>query len=173
MAVLKALFVAVVVASSFAIACYSPETPDCVLACTADSDCISGQTCTTDHFCAASGITTCGAMARTDGGNNATMDADTGSGSDTKVMLMIHVDKGGGVKLSDNQLCDTGINTMTTDCNLMVKAGQPVTLSAYIHLGFKFDKWDGMACPNQNVSNQDCTVTLTMPSMAAAHFKPN
>ncbi len=168
MAVLKSLSVTIVVMSSFAIACYSPDAPDCALACTADTDCISGQACTTDHLCAASGITTCGAHAVTDGGAGATADAAEGSGSGGTVTLMIHVDKGGGVRLSTNQLCDTGINTMATDCMYDVPAGKQLTATAYAHIGFQFDKWDGMPCMGQGTT---CTFTLTMMNMINAKFK--
>ncbi|MFT3691685.1 MAG: hypothetical protein QM831_01005 [Kofleriaceae bacterium] len=165
MAVLKALMVTVVIAMSFAIACYSPDAPDCALSCTADSDCISGQACTTDHLCAATGITTCGAMARIDGGGTI-VDAPPG----TTVKLMVHVDKGGGVKLSTNEFCDTGVNTMATDCMFDVAKDQQLTLTAYAHLGYTFDKWGGPLCMTQ-MSNAACVVTPTMDSMANAGFK--
>src|SRR5688572_992995 len=36
--------------------CYSPEVRDCTLTCSAASDCVDGQVCGSDHFCAAPAI---------------------------------------------------------------------------------------------------------------------
>ena len=36
--------------------CYSPDVPDCVVACAGPGDCVAGQVCGTDGFCASEAI---------------------------------------------------------------------------------------------------------------------
>lgn len=145
MAILRAALVMALVG------CYAPEAPDCRLACTADTDCISGQTCTTDHLCAAN-ITTCGSQATTDAG---------------MVTLTIHVDKDGSVRDSNNNTCDSPTN-MPIDCSFQIQSGAPLTITAYPNGDKEFDKWDGPACMGQPSM---CHTTPTGNIMVGAKFK--
>ncbi|HEY6040338.1 MAG TPA: hypothetical protein VIV58_38905, partial [Kofleriaceae bacterium] len=52
--------------------------PECTLACTADTDCIAGQACSHDGFCAASAETQC--TQRQTPGDSAAPGVDAGSG---------------------------------------------------------------------------------------------
>ncbi len=155
MAILRAVWVMAL------IGCYSPDAPDCTLACTADTDCISGQTCTTDHLCAAN-LTTCGSQATTDGSVPG-IDA----GPVTTVTLMIHVDKDGSVRDSNNNICNSPTN-MAIDCSFQVQSGVPLTITAFPNLTKQFEKWDGPACMGQPAI---CHTTPTGDIMVSAKFK--
>lgn len=144
--------------------CYSPETPDCALACTASSDCISGQACTTDHLCAAAGVTTCGSMAITDG---SVPGSDAGSNAPTMVSVMIHLDRDGSVRLSTNQNCTSPTNT-PMDCVFQVASGVALTLTALPSSGQQFDKWMGPACMGQGYV---CHTTPTADIAVSVKFK--
>jgi hypothetical protein len=162
MAVLRLLALAVVAA------CYSPEAPDCTLACTADSDCVSGQACTTDHMCAATSITTCGAHATVDGNNATGSDAGmgSGSGSATYVTLTLHVDGNGSASTSDGQTCDSLV--MPKDCPFQVVKGVQLTLTPTAHPTKMFDKWMGGMCDGQP---NTCQITPTVAVTVQAKFK--
>jgi hypothetical protein len=123
------------------VGCYSPEAPDCVLACTSNSDCISGQSCTTDHLCAA-GVTTCGEQATTDGS------VPKGSDAGIAATVAIHIDGDGSVRTSDNNTCDSP-NGSPTDCTFNITIGDAMTLTALPHLTKQFQMWTGMPCMGQ------------------------
>ncbi|MEO8842572.1 MAG: hypothetical protein ABI591_15795 [Kofleriaceae bacterium] len=139
--------------------CYAPDAPDCTLACTADTDCISGQTCTTDHLCAAN-LTTCGSQAITDGGVPVT---DAGP----VVMLTVHVDKDGSVRDSNNDVCASPANEQI-DCTFPVHAGDPLTITAVPNLTKQFDGWMGPPCMGQLAA---CQTTPAGNLMVSAKFK--
>jgi len=145
------------------VGCYAPDAPDCTLACTADTDCISGQACTTDHLCAGTSVTTCGSQATTDG---SVPGIDAGSGT-TMVTLMIHVDKDGSVRDSNGDICDSPTN-MPIDCTFQVHSGDPLTITASPNLGKEFDKWMGPPCMGQLSM---CHTTPTGNIMVSAQFK--
>ncbi|HET9993719.1 MAG TPA: hypothetical protein VFQ65_34515, partial [Kofleriaceae bacterium] len=93
-------------------ACYAPDAPECTLACTTATDCISGQACTSDGFCAASAATQCVQRqvpvdATPAGGDASPMpDAGTGSGSGaTTVTVHVTVDGNGTVTASTGTAC--------------------------------------------------------------------
>lgn len=147
------------------VGCYAPDAPDCTLACTANSDCISGQACTTDHLCAGTSITTCGTEATTDGSVPGT-DAGSGSGT-TLITLMIHIDKDGSVHDSDSDICDSPTNS-PIDCTFQVHSGEPLTITAIPNLGKQFDKWMGPPCMGQLSM---CHTTPVGNIMVSAAFK--
>lgn len=132
--------------------CYSPEAPGCVLACTANSDCIGGQACTTDHLCAATGVTTCGAQALTDGGET---DIDAGSG-ETQVDVRISVNGVGKVTTSHGDTCNNIANPVLT-CTFKATAGVALTLTATQTSSKPFKDWSGECSDMSN----PCTVTPT------------
>ncbi len=150
MAVLKYAFVMLLAG------CYSPDTPSCVLACTADSDCVSGQVCTTDHLCAASGTATCGAQALTDGG--AVTGPDAGSGA-TQVTVHINVNGPGRVTITGGPTCNN-LLSMPLDCMYQMPAGVELTFTANPYLK-PFKDWSG-ECMNQA---NPCMATPTGPMM--------
>ena len=169
MAVLRA---PAAIALVFAAACYGPDAPDCTLACTMDSDCVSGQACTTDHLCAATGITTCGAHAMTDGnaatGSDAGMGSGSGSGSATYITLNLQVDGNGSASTSYGQTCDSIVGPKT--CPFQVAKGVQLTITATPHATKMFDKWTGGPC--DQVDLPTCSTTPNAMVMIQAKFKP-
>ncbi|HEY6034629.1 MAG TPA: hypothetical protein VIV58_10230 [Kofleriaceae bacterium] len=169
MAVLRPLAVAI----AFAGACYGPEAPDCTLACSADSDCVSGQACTTDHLCA-TGITTCGAHAMVDARSATETDADlgsgsgSGSGSATYVTLNLQVDGNGSASTSYGQTCDSITGPKT--CPFQVAKSVQLTITATPHVLKMFDKWTGGPC--DQVMTSTCNTTPNAMIMIQAKFKP-
>jgi hypothetical protein len=141
------------------VGCYAPDAPDCTLACSAGTDCISGQACTTDHMCAATSVTTCGVQATIDGslgsdaGNGSGNGSGDGSGSDGSgghmdLTLTIHIDKDGSVRTSNNDVCTSPTNQPVA-CTYQVQAGAALTLTAIPNIAKQFDKWDPGACNGQ------------------------
>jgi hypothetical protein len=147
MAVLKFLVLTAALAGAAIVACYSPESPDCALACTADSDCVADQTCTTDHLCAASSITSCGEHHTNDAGTG------SGSGSGQEVDIKVHLDGQGGVHSSNSDNCDSIVPLV---CTFKAPLGHSITLTATPHSGKQFDKWMGPPCMD---ANNPCTTT--------------
>ena len=158
-------------AFAFAAACYGPEAPDCTLACTMDSDCISGQACTSDHLCATTGVTSCGAHAMVDGNNAAGSDAGSGSGSGsgsaTYVTLTLQVDGNGSASTNYSQTCDSF--AMPKTCPFQVVKGAQLTVTATPHVTKQFDKWAGGPCDQVMVPT--CNTTPNAAIMIQAKFK--
>jgi hypothetical protein len=125
------------------VGCYAPDAPDCTLACTANTDCISGQACTTDHLCAGTNITTCGVQATTDG---SVPGSDAGTG--TMITLTVQLEKDGSVRDSDNDVCNSPTNS-PLECTFQVHSGEPLTITAIPDLTKQFDKWSGPPCMGQ------------------------
>jgi hypothetical protein len=165
MAVLRLPAIAFVLAA----ACYGPDAPDCTLACTADSDCVSGQACTSDHLCATTGITNCGAHGVIDGNNATGSDAGSGSGSGSAeyVTLTLHVDGNGSASTNYGQTCES--IAMPKDCPFQVAKDVQLTVTATPHLTKMFDKWMGGPCDMVMIST--CMTTPTAMLMIQAKFK--
>ena len=144
------------------VGCYAPDAPNCTLACTADTDCISGQACTTDHLCAGTNITTCGVQATTDG---SVPGIDAGSGT-TMVTLTIQIGKDGSVRDSDDDVCDSPTN-MPLTCMFQVPSGDPLTITAIPDPEKQFDKWMGAPCMGQLAM---CHTTPVGNIMVTAQF---
>jgi hypothetical protein len=143
-----------VVTLAIAIAgCYAPVAPDCKLACTTDSDCISGQVCSSDHLCAGGDITSCANRTVSDGGTL----ADSGP---PPIALHVMITGGGSVSVSVGAECTSGT------CTYDVAPNTAVTLTAVDHGNNVFQTW-GMACMGQD---RTCQLTVTAPVKAAANF---
>lgn len=118
--------------------CYAPEAPDCAIACTANTDCITSQACTTNHLCAAVGVT-CGAPAIADAG--VATDADEGPGV-TAIKLV--VSGAGSVQASTGDLCANPAKTPIS-CTFQAPTGLELTLTATPPPSRMFKEWTG-AC---------------------------
>lgn len=146
-----------VVALALVIAgCYAPDAPDCTLACGSDSDCISGQVCSTDHLCAGGGISSCANRTVSDGG---TRSPDTGP---PPLELDVVISGGGTVTVSVGAECTSG------RCTYGVAPNTAVTLTAVDHGNNTFQAWMGMPCMGQG---RTCQLTVTAPvTMASVNF---
>lgn len=118
--------------------CYAPQAPDCALACTANSDCITSQACTTDHLCAAAGVT-CGALAITDA--RVANDADEGPGV---IAIDLTVSGAGSVHASTGDQCTNPAKPPIV-CSFHAPSGQELTLTATPPPSSTFKQWTG-AC---------------------------
>ncbi len=156
MAVLRVGFVLVLAG------CYAPDAPECVLACTADNDCISGQACTTDHLCTAPGVTTCGAQAVTDGGVVTGVDAGPGT---TQVDVHITINGIGKVTTSNGDTCNN-VGNPSLDCTFKATAGVALTLTAMQTFTKPFKQWSGECMGTTN----PCTVTPSGSIVVGAKF---
>ncbi|CAN5337317.1 hypothetical protein BH11MYX1_BH11MYX1_39620 [soil metagenome] len=123
--------------------CYAPDAPDCVLACSANTDCISGQACTTDRLCAGPSVTTCGVQARMDGGSGMAIDAQPGQ---TEIDLT--VSGAGTVQSSTGDTC-TNPAKPPIDCTFQAPTEQDLTLTAIPPPGKALKEWTG-ACIGQS-----------------------
>ncbi|MEP6863027.1 MAG: hypothetical protein ABJE66_20540 [Deltaproteobacteria bacterium] len=149
-------------------ACYAPDVPECTLACTADADCVNGQACTGDGYCAASPATQCVQReAMPDGasvGSGSGTGSGTGSGSGTTtVSVHVTVDGNGTVTASTGLMC-------TNDCTFQVDKAVPMTLTAMPSSTHQaFDSWSG-ACATQPAL---CHVTPNAAITIGAKFTGN
>jgi hypothetical protein len=121
--------------------CYAPEAPDCAIACTANSDCITSQACTTNHLCAAAGVT-CGALAIADG--RVATDADEGPGV---TAIKLGVSGAGSVRASTGDQCANPAKAPIV-CSFQAPSGQELTLTATPSPSSTFKAWTG-ACTGQ------------------------
>ncbi len=136
--------------------CYSPDAPDCVLACAANTDCVSGQVCTSDQLCAAPGITSCAAVARSDAG--AVTDSgseDAGSGTSE---VDLTVTNPGTVQASTGATC-TNPDKPPFVCTFQAPRGLELTLTAVPPPAKTFKGWTG-ACMGPDPV---CHITPTTP----------
>jgi hypothetical protein len=140
--------------------CYAPDAPECTLACAADTDCISGQACTSDGFCAASSSTQCvQRQAEVDAPNiqDAPKIQDAGA---TTVTVHVTVSGNGTVTASTGATC-------ASDCTFDVAKDVPMTLTATadsVHQAFL--GWSG-ACAWQRAV---CQVTPNAAITVGAKF---
>lgn len=131
--------------------CYSPELPDCVVACQAADECGEGQTCI-------------GGLCRTQG---ATCEG-AGSGSTTppaRVQLQVTIEHEGAVVVDGVGTCRSEEDRYT--CSWSVRSGSEVVLEAR-PLGDDFDKWATANCADQDTT---CSLVPTMPTIVIAKFK--
>jgi hypothetical protein len=140
--------------------------PECTLACTVDTDCINGQACTGDGYCAASSATQCSQQqAPLDATSPETDGAGSGSGSGsgsgtTTVTVHVTVDGNGTVTASTGTAC-------TTDCMFQVDKGVAMTFTATPSSTHQqFDSWSG-ACAAQPAL---CHVTPNAAITVGAKF---
>ena len=155
-------------------ACYSPELPDCAVACVSSDDCAPGQVCGTDRWCAgaaiagrcASRVTVDAAVVETDAAaTDAAVPVD--AAPPTTVDLVIQITGHGVVTIAGTGNCaDTAPGHQ---CTFAVTGGVPRQLVATGTGEDVFDKWTG-ACTGQGAT---CTLTPTTMTIAQARFKPD
>jgi len=140
-------------------ACYSPEARDCTVSCTAAKDCINGQVCGADHFCAAADVAghcsaVDAAVRPSDGRHDALQDAD----DEVTLTLMI---MGHGTVAVD------AITSCGDNCKIKVPAGVMRTLTATPDDPDKpFQMWMN-ACSG---TVPTCTLTPTTDLQIGAKF---
>ena len=160
--------------------CYSPDLRDCTVSCASSADCAGAQVCSSDHFCAATGMT-CTGVTPSDA-HLATGDApadphDAATPVDAHVtpvdaappidaapltvQLHEHVDGHGAIFL--------GTFSCTTDCNYQVIVGVPLSVTAIPAGNQRFDRWSQGPCNGSQ--NATCSFTPTTPLTVAARFK--
>jgi hypothetical protein len=148
--------------------------PECTLACTADTDCVNGQSCTSDGYCAAPSTQCGGRQVPIDAANPGTdaghipdgggggSGSGSGSGS-TTVAVHVTVDGNGTVTASTGTMC-------TSDCTFQVEKGVAMTFTATPNSTHQsFDSWSG-ACAAQPAL---CHVTPNAAITVGAKFTGN
>jgi hypothetical protein len=134
-------------------ACYAPEVHDCVLACAADNDCVQGQVCTADHWCAAPALAGgCVELSR---------DAGVDAPGPGTIDLHIQIDGPGTVTITGGNTCDS------TACTFPIAKNVPAVLTAAPKGSHPFDRWTSTICTGQPAV---CTFTPTADSTVAAKF---
>lgn len=132
-------------------ACYSPDLPDCVVACQAADECGEGQTCI-DGVCRTQGATC------------------EGSGSTTppvaKVELEVTIEREGAVVVDGVGTCQSEESRHT--CSWMVRAGSEVVLEARELDDHDFDKWTTANCAGQDAT---CSLVPTEATTVVAKFR--
>lgn len=164
-------------------ACYSPDLRDCVVACTAASDCATGQVCGADRFCAAPSVAgQCDQLAPpVDAGADASrppVDAprdaavppiDAAPPPDAPpqlVLLRVKVNGRGRVAVAGVGTCATPAAAGNVECQYAVPIGN-VQLDATASPGWYFDKWTE-GCQGQGPS---CTTAVLAPTTVQAKFR--
>ena len=142
--------VAIVAACALASACYSPDALDCTVTCSAPTDCLSGQVCGADHFCASPEIS--GRCSPTDARREA------------PVELQIQIQGMGMVTLMGGGTC-SGVGP---PCFVTAQLGAPATLQAAPGVGQQFDQWSDQSCQGQPAT---CTFTPVDAVVLQAKFK--
>jgi hypothetical protein len=151
-------------------ACYTPDLRDCTVTCASSADCVGGQVCGGDHYCAAPDVAgTCarlGADAGLSVGDDAPTSHDAARPPDGPpppppfVMLHLHVDGHGEL--------DAGGFSCTADCIDHVHNGVPIDIVANATEDQVFVQWTAGPCNGS--TSPTCTVTPTMDVMVAAKF---
>lgn len=154
------------------VSCYSPQLDDCTLRCEAATDCAGGQTCGSDHLCAATDIAGhCSQLLSQDasvgdGGpiarpsDASTLDAGRPVDAGPQVIAHLHDDGMGAITTNTGDVCDAQ-GSGHGDCMVEVAAGVPLTLQATGEASQVFQQWSGQACTGTSPS---CTFTPTMPT---------
>ncbi len=147
--------VAIMAACALASACYSPDALDCTVTCSAPTDCIDGQVCGTDHFCASPEMS----------GRCSPADAHpVDAHRETPVELQIQIQGMGTVMLTGGGTC-TGVGP---PCFVTAELGAPATLQAVPGPGQQFDQWADQSCQGQPAT---CTFTPVAAVVLQARFK--
>ena len=148
-------------------ACYTPDLRDCTVTCASSADCVGGQVCGGDHYCAAPDVAGTCAHLGGDAGLAVADDAQTTSdaarppdGPPKYVMLHFHVDGHGELA--------AGTFTCAADCVDHVLTGVPLDVVATATEDQMFVQWTAGPCNGSK--NPTCTVTPTMDMMVAAKF---
>jgi hypothetical protein len=145
--------------------CYSPAVRDCTVSCEAPGDCVSGQICGSDGFCAAPRMAgRCGAMAMIDAGSP--LDAAPPDGS-SLVSLHVQIMGVGSVLVAGHGICSSA-GSQRGDCMYELPANVSQTVFATpIQLDQVFTSWTSLICGGQNAS---CTFTPVAATTIVAKF---
>jgi hypothetical protein len=175
-----ALLARLVAASALLAGCYSPELRDCTVTCESAADCAGAQVCSSDHLCAAQGMTCSSVAAPHDAarGEDGPSDARAGGGDaphdaampvdartidapPPQVTLHVHVDGHGTIHF--------GTFSCAMDCNYQVTPGLSITLLAVPGNDQRLDRWTQGPCMGSQLTT--CTFTPTMNLTVAGRFK--
>lgn len=167
-------FLARYAAPTFALAagCYEPELRDCTIACSAETDCASGQVCGTDGMCAApdvagrcaerpamidAGVIVDGAKPLPDARPDATPLPD----APTQGKLTVNIEGRGRVTVM-------GIGTCNDNCTYTVPLTTSLTAQADPLAEWRFEKWTQGPCAGQLAT---CNFSSTIAVTISAKFK--
>ncbi len=130
------------------VGCYAPDVGDCTLACESESDCIDGQRCTIDGWCAASVL-----RCDTPVGPGVTVDAavDAPIDAPAPVRLRVRVDGTGAVDVAGLGSCDD------SECIWIVTAGTITVTARTIEDDKPFERWTTANCAGHGLT---CVVQL-------------
>jgi len=143
--------------------CYSPSVRDCTVRCERVHDCVSGQVCSDDRFCAAPGVS-CGADAAPmrDAAVDAPLrlDAPIPIDAPDTVALSLQIMGAGTIALDGGGSCDTS-------CTLPARIGAVATLYAIPKPKQTFGGWTAGPCVGQPPT---CKFVPIAPVTIAARF---
>lgn len=152
--------------------CYEPELRDCTVACSAETDCASGQVCGTDGMCAAPEIAgqCANRPAVVDGGvgvdgakPDAKPDASMPPPPDAPAQGKLQVTVEGRGRITVQ-----GIGTCTDDCTYTVPVATQITAEAVALDEWRFDKWTQGPCIGQPAT---CQFPTTIVVNISAKFR--
>ena len=147
--------------------CYSPAERDCTVTCTAAKDCVGGQVCGGDHYCAAPDVAGhCSATDAAPAPRDAMRDGDDERDAASTIYVTLTVNIGGTGKVSVQGLASC---TMPM-CMFQVPAGQPLVLTeSQTQPDKMFQLWQ-LACASAG-TQPTCALTPTMPVKVGAKFE--
>ena len=161
--------------------CYSPELRDCIVACTATSDCAPDQVCGSDGRCAAPDLAgRCMSLGTTpDGATPGPVDAsidarpmiDAAPPVDAAPMqgsLRIKIGGRGYVVVDNTSSLACSFTAPGAECTFLLPPGVK-QLRAYADSGMMFERWMGACMGNVAVCN--VTLGLAPPTFVEAKFK--
>ena len=147
--------------------CYSPTVRDCTVTCDSSHDCIGGQLCGSDHFCAMPEVAShCAGDLAPDasltkhldgGGADAVVGSDAASAT---VILHLHDDGNGEIAIVGGASCATS-DPQHGDCMIAVPSGVLVVLQASGQAPNVFMRWEGQVCSGTNPS---CSFVPNLPT---------
>jgi hypothetical protein len=153
MGLLKAMLVAACANAS----CYSPEARDCTVRCERVHDCVSGQVCGDDHFCASPGVSCVGDAAPPM--RDAAIDAIPIDALPS-VAITLQIMGAGTVALD-------GVGSCDASCTLSARFGALATLYAIPKAKQTFGGWTAGPCIGQPAT---CKFVPLVPVTIAARF---
>ena len=160
--------------------CYSPELRDCMLTCSAASDCADGQVCGSDHFCAAPGIAgSCSSLPGGAGPGGRDGGVDTPTMLDarpdaalpdaaTHVPLAISIEGKGRVIVQGIATCDKD-GPQNGMCTFLVPINVVATAQAQAYTDQRFDKWTTPVCAA--TSSATCMFTPATATAVGVKFR--
>ncbi|HEY4055048.1 MAG TPA: hypothetical protein VGM39_00525 [Kofleriaceae bacterium] len=151
----------VFVCVSTAMGCYSPDLPDCAVACTKDDDCAGDQACNAQGRCAAAGQECTAEMV--DAGNGGTMD---GSGSSAR-MVALTVNIMGEGKVTVTNVGDCTAPSGPMGCMFMVPVGRYEITAVMTKPDKPFEKWTSILCAAQSST---CNTDVVVGGTVSAKF---